>query len=246
MVDTSKPARKTFQRVQNFLTPASFITAAEEAHPAFRYAIAVAGLFAIVVIFAKFGVSLAALVLGAIAVIALMVVFLVFAQASKLTRTHLNLPAQVLVWAYLLMIVGGSLLVIASIFFNAPLPLRTLIVQKLSITAPATTDVEKQPQVSPVPQLLSNEISGVLFENGTRLRNVLVDGAGVTTRTDDTGSFQILLPNNKLPSSGQKIALRIQIAGRSPVIWSVLVPYRGEIDLAAVQDSQGQARATDQ
>jgi hypothetical protein len=108
-------------------TPASFITAAEEAHPAFRYAIAVAGLFAIVVIFAKFGVSLAGFVLGAIAVIALMVVFLVFAQASKLTRAHLNLPAQVLVWAYLLMIVGGSLLVIASIFFNAPLPLRAWI-----------------------------------------------------------------------------------------------------------------------
>ena len=139
---------------------------------------------------------------------------------------------------------------ISSIFFNAPLPLRAWIVQKLSITAPPTTNVEKQaqqpPAVLPVPQLLANEISGVLFENGTRLRNVLVDAAGVTTRTDDTGSFQLLLPYNKLPSSGQKIALHIQIAGRSPVIWSVLVPYHGEIGLAAVKNSQSQARATDQ
>jgi hypothetical protein len=70
-----EPQRKAIQESENLLTPAGLIAAARKAHPAFRYAIAAAGIGAIVVIFAGFHVEPAKLVLGAIMVIAIMVFF---------------------------------------------------------------------------------------------------------------------------------------------------------------------------
>src|ERR1035437_9040285 len=119
------------QEAKDFLTPASFIAAAKEAHPASRYALAVAGILAIVVTFFKFGVASATLVFGAVAIIGLMVLFLVFAQASKLTKSTLNLPAQVLVWAFLVLTILVAGCLTYSAFFNKPLPFRDWIVQEL-------------------------------------------------------------------------------------------------------------------
>lgn len=119
------------QKIWDFLTPASFINAAKEMHPAFSYAIAVAGILAIIVTFVRFGVGFATLVFGAIAMISLMVLFLVFAQASKLAKSTLKLPAQVLVWAFLilnLLIASGLVL---STFINWPLHFRDWIEAKL-------------------------------------------------------------------------------------------------------------------
>jgi len=62
-----EPELEAMQKAGDFLTPASFIRAAKAAHPAFRYALAVAGILAIVTTFTKFGVGLATLVFGAIA-----------------------------------------------------------------------------------------------------------------------------------------------------------------------------------
>jgi hypothetical protein len=78
----SDPEQPAIQK-EDFLSPASFISVAKAAHPAFRYAIVVAGILAIVVTFVNFGVGYATLVFGAIALIGLMVLFLVFAQAPS-------------------------------------------------------------------------------------------------------------------------------------------------------------------
>src|SRR6059036_950015 len=96
------------RKMVDFLTPASFIAAARDAHPAFRHAIVVAGILAIVVTFVRFGVGAATLVFGAIAIVGLMVLFLVFAQACRLAKggnKSLDLPAKVLVWAFLILII---------------------------------------------------------------------------------------------------------------------------------------------
>jgi hypothetical protein len=130
-----KPKEPATETAEDFLTPASFIVAAKAAHPAFRYALVVAGILAIVVTFAKFGVSSATLVFGAVAVIGLMVMFLVFAQASKLTRAALDLPARVLVWSFLAITIVISGCLTGSVFFNAPLPFRDWIVHELAKAA---------------------------------------------------------------------------------------------------------------
>jgi hypothetical protein len=96
-----------------------------------RYAIVVAGILAIVVTFVRFGVNYATLIFGSIAVVFLMVLFLVFAQAAKLSRSRLDRPAQVLVWAFLVIAVAIVAFLTSSAFFNQPLPLRDAIVQKL-------------------------------------------------------------------------------------------------------------------
>lgn len=78
------------------LSPASLMQAAKAAHPAFKYAIVIAGMAAIVVVVLQFGRSPATLVFGIIVLVVLMVLFFVFAQAVTLAKTTLALPALVL------------------------------------------------------------------------------------------------------------------------------------------------------
>src|SRR5579862_3792503 len=154
MPDRSQPTRS---RVIDFLSPASFIRAAQTADRSFRFAILAAGGLAIVVTFVKFGVGLATLAFGVIALVGLMVLFLVFAQASKLNRAHLDLPARVLVWAILLIALVIVLLLSGSVFFNRPLPIRDWIVAQLGKTTrpvgsdPAPGPAPKKPEPSPKP-----------------------------------------------------------------------------------------------
>lgn len=128
----NEPGSNPGKGIGSFLTPGSFIAAARRADPNFKYAIVAAGLLAIVVIFAKFGVSYAALLFGAIALIGLMVLFLVFAQILKLRHSALDLPARVLVWTIMLVVVAIVLLLTTSAFFNWPLPFRDSIVRSLT------------------------------------------------------------------------------------------------------------------
>lgn len=143
----SEPRQQAPQKAEDFLTPASFIRAAKAAHPAFRYALAVAGILAIVVSFVKFGVGPATVVFGAIAMIGLMVLFLLFAQASKLTTSTIDLPAQVLVWAFLVIAIAIVILLTGSVFFNRPLPLRDSLVHG-ALSAPTVSSAQTQPAAS--------------------------------------------------------------------------------------------------
>jgi hypothetical protein len=154
----SEPKQRAVQKAEDFLTPASFIRAAQAAHPAFRYTIVTAGLLAIVVTFVKFRVGPATLVFGAIAIIGLMVLFLLFAQASKLTKSRLDRPAQVLVWTILVVAIAIILLLTGSVFFNAPLPFRDWIAQQLA----------KMPDI-PAVVVPNNPDSGVVAEKSVIL-----------------------------------------------------------------------------
>jgi hypothetical protein len=143
MIEIKPPIAK---QVESFLTPESFLRAAKTAHPAFRYAIAVAGIFAIIVAFTRFGIGYAALAFGSIALIALMALFLLFAQASRLSGTNFDLPAKVLIWFVLLVAMVVVTFLVSSAFFNVPLPLRTTIVGSLE---PTPVKVETRALPSP-------------------------------------------------------------------------------------------------
>ena len=119
----------------SYLSPASLIQSARAAHPAFRYAIVVAGLAAIVAVVLRFGISPATLVFGIIVLIVLMVLFFVFAQAVTVAKARLALPALVLIWTFLFLGLGTAVCLFSSAFFNIPLPLQTAIIR---ITSPAS------------------------------------------------------------------------------------------------------------
>lgn len=135
---TSLVADPVGTKVADFLTPGSFILAAKNAHPAFRYAIVVAGILAIVVIFTRYGVDFATLVFGGITLVVLMVLFLVFSQAAKLAKAKMALPATVLVWAFLAVSIVVPVLLVTSVFANVPLPLKDWVVRRLDPQADAS------------------------------------------------------------------------------------------------------------
>jgi hypothetical protein len=119
-----------------FLSPASFIAAAKAADRNFRYAILVAGILGIVVTFAKFGVSFLTLVFGATVVLGLMVAYVLFAQVAKLAKSAMDIPAKVLVWTILLILISVLTGLTTSAFFNGPLPIRDWIVQRYGASIP--------------------------------------------------------------------------------------------------------------
>jgi hypothetical protein len=184
---------------EDFLTPGSFIRAARAAHPAFRYGIATAGVLAIVVVFVRFGVGLATLAFGAIALIALMVLFLVFAQASKLTKAHLDRPARVLVWAILIIVIVIVLLLVGSVFFNRPLPFRDWIVAQL-VKPPRPVNPGPDPGPSPKPEPpdpwvlihVTKNVPVTLLSNGTI--SAIYEDLG------DSATLSIQTPQDVFPS----------------------------------------------
>ena len=134
------------------LSPASVIQAARAAHPAFKYAIVVAGLAGIVAGVLRFGVSPATLVFGIIVLVVLMVVFFVFAQAVTLAKAKLALPALVLTWTFLLLEMGAGVGIFSSAFFDVPLPLKTLMLRSTSTFLGGKTGDVPPPNVSDTPR----------------------------------------------------------------------------------------------
>jgi hypothetical protein len=112
-----------------YLSPKSLIEAAKAAHPAFRYAIVVAGLAAIVSVVLRFGASPATLVFGIIILVALMVLFLIFTQAATMAKADVALPALVLIWSFLILSIVTAVCLFTSAFFDQPLPLKTAIIR---------------------------------------------------------------------------------------------------------------------
>jgi hypothetical protein len=119
-------------------SPPSVIELATRAHPAFRYGLAVLGLFGIVASVSRYGVSYAALVFGIVVILLLMTVFLVFATAAAMPKRHLATPAAVLVWASLAIVILVAGCLFSSTFFNEPLPFRAYIVEHLKPPPAAT------------------------------------------------------------------------------------------------------------
>ncbi len=115
-------------------SPARLIEAARKAHPAFRYAIVAAALCGLVVVVTEYGVSPATLVFGAIILVVLMVLFLVFSQATVVAHTVLSVPAMVLVWSFLVLSILTAVFLFTSAFFDAPLPIRSSLIHQLGTT----------------------------------------------------------------------------------------------------------------
>ena len=99
--------------------------AATKAHPAFKYAVAVAGIAALVAIVTKFGLSMPALAVGIVFALFVMFVFLIFSVAVRAQKQHMGKVALVVVWALALLFILVLLLLLSSSFFDAPIKLRS-------------------------------------------------------------------------------------------------------------------------
>lgn len=107
--------------------PASMLKAAVTAVPVMRYALGVAGLGAVVAIVTRgFGLDPGTATVGSLVVVVLMTVLLVLAVAARQSQ-HLQRQAMLLTWAFVLLTAGASTLLLASLFFQWPRPLRCLV-----------------------------------------------------------------------------------------------------------------------
>ena len=202
--------------VEDFLSPASFIRAARAADPAFRFAILVAGILAIIVTFVKFGVGYPTLVFGSIALIGLMVLFVVFAQASKLSKSRLDKPAQLLVWSILVIAIAIVLFLTGSVFFNHPLPFRVWIIQQLAkkpdpvvvppVAPPASADNSDTVQKAVILAELTDAYKAAAMELGVfdnwgqgQMRQTLRVNQTVLTGTTKGHDVSMSIDPNQLP-----------------------------------------------
>jgi hypothetical protein len=164
--------RKSDQGASDYLSPAGWIRAAKSAHPAFKYAIVVGGLAAVVSLVLRFGVSPLTLVFGIILLVVLMVLFLVFAQAARLKDNKLSLPSLTLVWTFLLLCIGTAVLLFTSTFFDGPLPIRANIISALHPATVSnagsgsalTSRPQNPPAASSQPRLRTNAFPDGKFE----------------------------------------------------------------------------------
>ena len=95
--------------------------------PAMRYALAVAGLLAVVGLVGAFKISPQMAVFGAIITLVLMVAMVIFARLTTTASRHFFIPATIMMWAFLIVTVASAFLLFTSAFFQWPRGLRELM-----------------------------------------------------------------------------------------------------------------------
>lgn len=118
--------------------------------PSMRYALAVAGIVAVVSIARSwFQLPPRIAVVGAVIVVALMVVLVVFAQLSMLKKSSIAKPAAVLMWFTLIMFMLFVLALFMSVFFGWPLNLERWMTGESEVVSSSTATVPKAPEAPP-------------------------------------------------------------------------------------------------
>lgn len=97
-----------------------------KAVPAMKYALAVAGLLAVVAMAGAFKLSPSTAVLGTVITLVLMVAMVIFARLTKTAPRHFLLPVKIMMWAFLVVTVATACLLFTSAFFQWPRGLREL------------------------------------------------------------------------------------------------------------------------
>jgi hypothetical protein len=120
VADTAPKAPEGTLQFVSWKNPGAILAAAVKAVPVVRYALAVAGVAAVVAIPTRgFGLDRGTAVVGTAITITFMVLLLLLAAAARLQKS-LRLPAQVLTWSFLLMIIFSGCLLLSSFFFHTP------------------------------------------------------------------------------------------------------------------------------
>ena len=117
----------------SLVTPQGLVKAATKAHPAFKYAVVIAGIAALVAIVSKFGVSTPVLAFGVVIGLFFMFVFLIFSIAVRAKDQQLGNVVLVVVWALALLFIVVLFLLLSSSFFDMPIKLRSYLEISINI-----------------------------------------------------------------------------------------------------------------
>jgi len=113
-------------------TPIQFIREASKAVPAIKYAIGIGGIAATISLVYSFKIDPRVAVIGAIIMLLLMGVLVVFARASSLASEKFAKPALVFTWFTLLLFMAVSIFLVGSVFFKWPVDLQCWITANCS------------------------------------------------------------------------------------------------------------------
>lgn len=102
----------------------SILREAIKAVPATKYALAVAGVVAAIAIIKSLSVDLRVAGFGTVIMLIMMAGFVVFARVAALGRGDLRLPALVLTWFALALIIAISIVLFTSVLFKEPIDLQ--------------------------------------------------------------------------------------------------------------------------
>jgi hypothetical protein len=147
-------------------TPASFLKQAIKAVPAVRYALGVAGIIAVIAIVKGYGLGFRVAVFGAVIMLVLMTMLVVFARAVADRKSDFHLPALVFTWFALILTVATATALFFSVFWNHPLDFRkdqspqpgSTINEKQKPEAPAASRTTSNPAVTNTPQRSGSDV----------------------------------------------------------------------------------------
>src|SRR5260221_568853 len=95
--------------------------------PAMKYALAVAGIMAVVGLVSAFRLSPQTAVFGAVIVLVLMVALVIFARLATTAPSHFLTPVLVMLWSFLALVVATAFLLFSCAFFQWPKAINDLI-----------------------------------------------------------------------------------------------------------------------
>jgi hypothetical protein len=125
---------------ENLNTEISLIRQAIKAVPAVRYALGVAGIFAVIAIVKVFDLNYRVAVFGAIVMFVLMTVLVIFARLAAERKGDFRLPALTFTWFALILTMATALALFTSVFVGWPLkigPERTVVPSDVRLPSPA-------------------------------------------------------------------------------------------------------------
>jgi len=134
------------------MDPVEVVKQAIKAVPALKYALGVAGIAAVVAIIGGFNLDPLAAIFGSIVVILFMFVLVLFAWFAENGGPSFKPLALVLAWAFVVLTVATSVLLLTSLFFEKPQKLRTLVTSLFPTPAPTAT-----PLITPSPVQTKSE-----------------------------------------------------------------------------------------
>jgi hypothetical protein len=109
------------------ISPLQILKEAIKAIPAVKYALGIAGIAASVAIVAGFQIDLRVAVFGTIIMIGLMTVLVVFARLAASPSKFVHIPALLLAWGFVILILASATLLFTSFFFGKPRELKDYV-----------------------------------------------------------------------------------------------------------------------
>jgi hypothetical protein len=127
-MDEPAPGGKTpLSGTETPASPFAILRAATQAVPAVKWALGVAGVISAAALVKVFFVSVGAALLAGFGMLVMMVILVLFAAATRARSSVLIVPALVLTWALLVLVIVSSVLTVSAAFFGWPKPLQDLI-----------------------------------------------------------------------------------------------------------------------